>query len=254
MPSARFITIGLSHYCEKARWALDRAAIPYREERHPPGIHALVARAGGGGRTVPVLVADGQVLSDSTDILQFTDARRSSTAAAPPLYPDEVRDEVVRLEDSFDERFGPHTRRYAYHHLLDDPRMAAALADGVAARWEQVLFRALLPLLRRLMIRVLALTPEGAARSKARVDEVFDEVAERLSDGRPFLVGESFTAADLTFAALAGPLLMPDQYGFRLPPLSEMPDGFRRDVERLRAKPAGAFVLRIYAEERSSTE
>ena len=33
------ITIPPSHYCEKARWALDYARIPYREERHPPLFH-----------------------------------------------------------------------------------------------------------------------------------------------------------------------------------------------------------------------
>jgi hypothetical protein len=33
----RFITIGLSHYCEKARWALDQSGILYKEDAHPPG-------------------------------------------------------------------------------------------------------------------------------------------------------------------------------------------------------------------------
>ena len=40
----RLVTIPISHYCEKARWALDRAGIPYREERHVQGIHRIVAR------------------------------------------------------------------------------------------------------------------------------------------------------------------------------------------------------------------
>ena len=34
--SAILITIPLSHYCEKARWALDRVALSYREEPHAP--------------------------------------------------------------------------------------------------------------------------------------------------------------------------------------------------------------------------
>ena len=28
------ITIPISHYCEKARWALDRAGVAYRERAH----------------------------------------------------------------------------------------------------------------------------------------------------------------------------------------------------------------------------
>ncbi len=52
----RLITIPISHFCEKARWALDRAGIGYREERHVQGIHQIVARRAGGGSTVPVLI------------------------------------------------------------------------------------------------------------------------------------------------------------------------------------------------------
>ena len=39
-PLLRLITIPISHYCEKARWALDRAALAFREERHVQGVQA----------------------------------------------------------------------------------------------------------------------------------------------------------------------------------------------------------------------
>ena len=40
--SLRLITIGASHYCEKARWAVERAGLPFREEFHPPVFHLFV--------------------------------------------------------------------------------------------------------------------------------------------------------------------------------------------------------------------
>lgn len=61
---------------------------------------------------------------------------------------------------------------------------------------------------------------------------------------------ERFTAADLTFAALAAPMLLPASYGSPLPPADAMPPGLAREVERLRAHPAGAFADRLYNEER----
>ena len=61
----RLVTIPISHYCEKARWALERAGIKYREERHVQGIHRIAARRAGGGATVPVLVTPDGVLGDS---------------------------------------------------------------------------------------------------------------------------------------------------------------------------------------------
>src|SRR5215475_11254459 len=48
----RLITIPISHYCEKARWALDRAGIAFREERHVQLVHRVAARRAGGGSTV----------------------------------------------------------------------------------------------------------------------------------------------------------------------------------------------------------
>ena len=46
------VTIPFSHYCEKARWALDRAGLAYEERAHLPLAHYLPARRAGGGKTV----------------------------------------------------------------------------------------------------------------------------------------------------------------------------------------------------------
>ena len=68
-----------------------------------------------------------------------------------------------------------------------------------------------------------------------------------LADGRPFLTGERFTAADLTFGALSSAVLMPAAYGSPLPPLDALPDAVAREVRRLREHPAGRFAARLYA-------
>ncbi|MEZ4367430.1 MAG: glutathione S-transferase N-terminal domain-containing protein [Kofleriaceae bacterium] len=100
---ARLITIPFSHYCEKARWALDRAGLPYAEEGHPPGFSGVAARRAGGTRSVPVLVPEaGRVIADSTDILRWCDAMGS---APSPLFPSGNAD-AVTLEERFDVGVG----------------------------------------------------------------------------------------------------------------------------------------------------
>ena len=70
------ITIPFSHYCEKARWALERGRVGFREEPHAPFFSRLATRRHGGkASTVPVFVKDDKtLLTDSTDILHFVDA------------------------------------------------------------------------------------------------------------------------------------------------------------------------------------
>jgi glutathione S-transferase len=73
---------------------------------------------------------------------------------------------------------------------------------------------------------------------------------QRLSDDRPYLCGDRFTAADLTFAALAASVLMPPSTG-ALP----QPEGCRWQWRRSCgsfARTAGAHALAMFRDERSA--
>lgn len=248
MPTYRLITIGPSHYCEKARWALTRSRIPFVEEPHLPLLHLRATLSSGARRTVPVLRTDTAVYPDSSDILELCD-RQSSGAL---FGSGEERRLSLELEDHFDEKLGPHSRRLAYFHVLDDRRLLTGeFASGVS-KAERTAFIAMLPAIRSAMRRGMKIDPEGAARSRERCQEIFREVAERLRDGRPYLTGRRFTAADLTFAALAAPLVLPPQYGFPMPPFAEIPAAMQSEVRHFRDTPAGEFVLRIYEKERNN--
>lgn len=244
----RLITIPFSHYCEKARWALDRARVAYVEEPHLPLISGLMARRAGGTRTVPVLVTDDDVIADSTDIVAWCDARGRADA----LFPDgELGAEVRALEEGFDERLGPHGRRLAYAAVLPSRPASDSLFTSVPS-WEARTVRATFPLVRGIMQRALAINPATVARSRSIVDEIFAQIGARLADGRRYLAGDRFTAADLTFATLSAPLIAPAQYGGPLPPRSTWPAEYATYIDAMRATPAGRFVQRIYAEERAS--
>jgi glutathione S-transferase len=243
----RFVTISISHYCEKVRWALDWAGEPYVESAHLPLLHWASSFGAGAGRTVPVLVADdGEVLGDSTDILRWLDRRQPELG----LYGDtaEKRQEIEALEDLFDEKLGPATRRWGYYHLLPHKELTLAYASQWVPSSEVWALRASFPLVRALLRRGLGIDAAGAARSKERIDAVMQQVSQLLADGRPFLAGERISAADLTFAALASPLLQPPEHPLPFPPLPQLPEVMRRDVELARATPAGEFGLRLYRE------
>jgi len=247
---AILITIPLSHYCEKARWALDRVGLPYREEPHAPLLHRLATRRNDGG-TVPVLVHGNRRFIDSTDIL----VHAYSVRGGDLLYPRDpaLRREVEALEERFDRELGPHVRRWAYGQLLPHPKLLRSVWSRGVPRFEASLLPVIVPLARRLVRAAYKITPEGAQRSLERVRAVFREVDERLGDGRAFLAGARFTAADLTFAALAAPMLFPVECRAVHPALDDVPIAMHKEVLRMRNSVAGHFALRLYSRERSNS-
>ena len=245
MSELRLVTLPFSHFCEKARWALDRAGLAYREDGHMPMLSWIAARRAGGGRTLPVLVTPDGPIGDSTEILAWCDAHGD----AEPLFPagGSLADEVRALEDDFDLRLGPHARRLAYAAVLPS-KDAARSAYAYVPSWQARTVEATFPIVRRLMFRLLKIDDAGVARSRAIVDATFDAVGARIADGRRYLAGDRFTAADLTFASLAAPVLSPARYGGPLPPRETWPRDFAAYVDGLRASPAGRFALAIYDE------
>jgi glutathione S-transferase len=239
----RLVTITFSHYCEKARWALDRARVPYVEEAHLPLFAWVPALRAGRRRTVPSLLTGDGAIADSTDILHWADRHGD----AMPLFPDQLA-EVAELEEHYDRVLGPHARRLAYGHVLPALRELVGDVRGVP-RAEAVLARTFARPIAAIMRRGLRVTPERVDRSRQRVDEIFAEVAARLADGRRYLVGDRFTAADLTFAALATPVIGPPELAEYLP-VTTAPPAMLAMMAHYRDTPAGAIALRLYAEDR----
>jgi glutathione S-transferase len=244
----RLVTIPISHYCEKARWALDLAGIPFREERHVQGIHRIATRRAGGGTTAPVLVTPQGALGESADILDWVDERLPAEAK---LFPAD-RADVDALCARFDEVLGVRGRRLMYVHMLDHRDLMLSFNNTGVPRWEDRLLRVAWPLLSPLVSRVLGITPGIEVEDEALVWSELDFVGELLSDERPYLCGERFSAADLTFAALAAPCVVPPEYTVPLPAPEALPEKTAALVRRAREHPAGRHALEMFRRHRRS--
>ncbi|MBW4488586.1 MAG: glutathione S-transferase [Trichocoleus desertorum ATA4-8-CV12] len=252
-PALRLITIPVSHYCEKARWALDRLQVDYVEERHAPLFSRLATWQLGAGAKVPVLVTQTEVVADSTQILQYVDQVFALEHKLYPSDPD-LRREVEELEELFDARLGVALRCWVYFHLLPRSDLTLPVWCEGTPTLERRLTPVLFPLTRQLIAKALNVTAESEATAFSETKHIFEMVSQRLSDGRRYLVGNTFTAADLTFAALAAPVLMPKEYGVTLPEFEELPPGMAVRVAELQAMPATAYALRLFQEERHNVQ
>ncbi len=241
----RLVTIPFSHYCEKARWGLDHAGVSYVEAAYLPILHLVAVKGAGGDHHVPLLVTREGLVPDSTDILRWCDAR---TAPERRLWPEDaaLAAEVSAWEARFDTELGTDARRVAYGCVLGD---AAYMRDMVARTlplWQRGMFAVVRVPAVAMIRRAYGIHPAGVARARARLDALFAEVSACLADGRSWLVGDRFTAADLTFAALAGPVVFPPELDAIYGRLDDAPAEVRDVVAEIRATPAGRHVLAVY--------
>lgn len=249
LPPLRLITFPVSHYCEKARWALNRLNIPYVEERHAPLFHRW-ATSRVGGKSVPVLIAGMQAFTDSTDIMKYLDLIAPEDAKLYPVDPD-LRGQVEELETLFNTGLGSATRVWAYSYTLHNPKLAKRRFTYGVPLYEKVLFPIVFPLISTIIRRKLNVTTEAATNAHAQVKSIFEAVSSLLADGRSYLVGDRFSAADLTFAALSTAAVRPPEYGdpeLALSNLEQLSPKMVEEVCAFREMPAGAFALKLWRE------
>ncbi len=153
---------------------------------------------------------------------------------------------MTRWEERFAGAYGVETRRVCYEWTFRVLEDALPYNAGAAPRYEVAALSLARPIARAFMRRYLGTSPEQAARGREITLETMNAVAEAIADGRPYLTGDRFTAADLTFAAMSAPALLPAEYGVPLPPLSAAPADAAEWIRTLRVHPAGAFALRLY--------
>ncbi|MGK7922011.1 MAG: glutathione S-transferase [Trichodesmium sp.] len=245
----RLITIPISHYCEKARWTLDRLKISYIEESHVPIFHRF-ATIKYDGKTVPILVTEthGNFV-DSTDILHYLSGIVPEEQKLYPNIP-ELREEVEKLEELFDKKLGPAVRTWCYFYLIKN-RQAMRIGFCKNTPWfEKIGFTLFFPFMSKFLQKRMQITAENAAKSLTEIKRIFELVSQRLSDSRSYLVGDSFSAADLTFAALSAPLLMPPEHFIKPQLISQLPGEMAEVIQDLQATPAGKYGLRLYREKR----
>jgi glutathione S-transferase len=227
--------IDVSHFSEKARWALDWKGIEHRRHSPVPGAHMVVALwlTRGAHYTFPVLSIDGRNVGDSTAIIAALEERYPD----PPLYPADIaeRRRALELEEFFDEELGPYIRQLAWYEFGNDPERFAELMKQTAPAPLAKFGRPTAAYARLYTtLRFRAGDAEEAERGRVKVLAALDRLEEELGDG-DYLVGAHFSVADLTAASLFYPLAQPDEGPLRSDsPSAKGFEAFREPLEQRR--------------------
>jgi len=243
--------IPVSHFSEKARWALDWKGIPWESRAPTPGFHMAAAAwlTRGRGKTFPILQLDGRAIVDSSAIIAALEEHRPE----PPLYPDDAaeRRRALELQDFFDAELGPQIRLLAFHELRRDREAMTGFAGEVmpdrvmrSERGRAIASR-MSASFAQLRYRVAGEDAAAAAREKvlAGLDRL-DRELER--SGGAYLAGDRFSVADLTVASLFTPIVQPPEGPNHL----ELPQSLQEFRAPLRERPGFRWVLDTYARDR----
>ncbi len=240
----------VSHFNEKARWALDYKGVAHvRKALFLDYIPRTFLRTG--QLSLPIVFFGGEAVPDSTRIIAELEQRYPE----PPLYPadPDARRAALELEDFFDEELGHSLRTLALGDLWEsDPKLAIEmLATGNPGATVGVA-KAIAPFMRAVYKRRHAINPESRRRARGEVEAAFDRVEQALESGTGYLVGDAFSVADLTAAALFGPLVRPAEHEYPIPEAA-LPDSLREYRESLSSRPSFVWVQEMYRRHRGGS-
>lgn len=236
-----------SHYCEKARWALDYKGIPFQAVPIMPGFHMVTVRMYAPDTSVPVLLTAHGTVQGSSSIIDYLEQHYPAHSLTPA---DSAERQVcLKIEHSMDERLGENLRRVLYFRMLAYPEFIRYCFTHPMPSWKQWLFRPFYPILRDKIYTTYVISPARVEQARHDFDIALSEIQHRLNGGS-YLVGGRFTRADLSVAAMLSWLVMPPEHPF---PWIAFPDPETRAFcEGYGNHPVSEWVRRIYREHRRS--
>jgi glutathione S-transferase len=235
----------ISHFNEKVRWALDYKGIPH--VRRALGASYLPRALWATGQPrLPILFVDGGAVTDSTRIIAALEARHPE----PALYPVDpaARRRALALEDFFDEELGHPLRTALLGPVFKrDPAAAIrVLATGMSSGSLRMMTAATRAF-RAYYRHRHAINDASIAASRGRVEAALARI-ERERQPSGYLVGDGFTVADLTAAAILAVLSLPSEMQYRpAPPFPPELDEYRAS---LATRPALQWVTEMYRRHR----
>jgi len=204
----------ISHYNEKVRWALDHKR--WRHVRHAlvPGWHMFKARRLSGQTKLPILEIDGKVIHDSTAIIAEIERLRPD----PPLYPagPEAKSLALAIEEYFDDEVAPDLRRLFWSCYLPHSAACTRMSTDGRGALARATFRVLFPMARPLFRRQIGTRTAQVAQARERLGGYFDKLESEIGPSG-YLVGDAFSVADLTAAAVMTAIVRPPQFSYALP-------------------------------------
>lgn len=242
----RLYTFAISHFSEKARWALDFAGVPFEERVLVPGPHLLVTRRIAPRGTVPILDDHGTIIQGSGAIVDHVQTKLGGAQLAVPAG---TEDAAADIEARTDRAFGLGIQRIFYDVLLNHRGLVVDLWSQHGPWWGKPFYALSYPVMARGTRNLYKIRPDKVSEAKDNFRRMFDET-DRLISSRPYFGGDAPHRTDIAVASLLAPMVRPAEHKVKWP---EFPDEAKPFVAEFEGRPTWKFVEGMYQHHRASS-
>lgn len=192
----------ISHFSEKARWALDRANFSYDLKVLTPGEHIPLLKGIVPETSLPVLQEGDQFLQGSSKIIDLVEER---------AFGEKSTQEEREMETKIDETIGKGLQTMLYHFVLAYPEIVGKLFSTTPPKKEVPIpppekydFIALI------LKKKYKINPKNVEVVRENIHN-FTRDLQDLYQSKKYFNGRSFGRVDLTLASLMGLLAFPPE-------------------------------------------
>jgi glutathione S-transferase len=196
----RLVSLKVSPWTERAKWALDHHGLAYEVVEHFPIIGERRLRGLVGPdkpqATVPVLIAGDDVLSESWDIAVYADRVGKGTKLIPPEH-----EAVIRTWTTLADEAMQSGRALVVAALLANPSALDESGPPFVAAWLRPLLRPIARRATRAFARKYGMRLEENDANTLLMRAALNVLRQGRRPGSLFLLG-SFTYADIAMATM----------------------------------------------------
>lgn len=195
-------TFPISHFSEKARWALDLAKFDYELNHLVPGQHIQILKPLVKDTYVPVLSENGTIIQGSKEILDKVEIAAFGKKGS---------NEEIEMEEKVDTFIGKSLQTILYSFILDHPNIVGKLfLLEPKPKNEEVPPPDHFELIALSLKRRYKINPKNIDSVKQAFIDLSSEI-QNIYKNRKFFNGENFGRVDLTVASLLGSFAEPKE-------------------------------------------
>jgi len=236
-----------SHFNDKVRWALAFKSIEHQRVSYLPGAHVRAITRLSGQQQTPVLQLHEHMIVGSADIIHALEQQYPQ----PNLYPADAQQchLALAIQSRFDAEVGPAVRTALYSVLLREADYVVSMFAAHTTPGRRRRYRLAYPFTKAQIARANGVKDKkNVERAFAIFNRTLDQVAEQINT-TGYLVGDQFSVADLTAAALLAPFANISHTDMQRP--QPLPERVADVVGQFRHHPALLWVGNMYALHRS---